>query len=129
VGNGYPDLHKINYKGGTTGTGEVLNLIDQTFADAWTGMTDTKAKAGYQYDDLETVNSNAYDFTIDCGLAAGPKSYNRSGRSTYIIDVTGTVFQRDSAQITTYATGDEVTPVTDYPSATGITEWMPVGTD
>ncbi len=129
VGNGYPDLHRINYKGGTTGTGELLNLIDSTFADAWVGMTTTRPKAGYQFDDVETVDGIAVDFSIDCGLCGAPKSYNRSGRNMFVIDVAGTVYQRDSAQIGTYAAGDEVTPETDYPSETALTEWIPVGTE
>ncbi len=129
LSNGYPDLYRVSYTGGTTGTGEVLGMIDQTFAMAWTGMTATVAKAGYQYDDLESLGGTAYDYTIDCGLCASPKSYNRSGRNMFLIDVTGTVYQRDSAQVSTYTTGTEVTPVTDYPSATGLTQWIPVGSD
>ena len=129
VGNEYPDLYRVSYTGGTTGTGEIHGMIDQTFADACVDFTTTKAKAGYQYDSLVTVGGVAYDWTIDCGLCASPKSYNRSGRNMFLIDVTGTVYQKDSAQVTTYATGAEVTPVTDYPSATGLTQWIPVGSD
>ena len=47
----------------------------------------------------------------------------------FIVDVTGTVFQRDSSQVSTYATGDEVTPIVDYPSAAGLTFWIPVGSE
>jgi len=129
IGNGYPDLYRVNYKGGTTGTGEIFNLIDQTFADAWVGMTTTKPKAGYQFDDLVTVDGFTYDFNADCGLCGAPKSYNRSGRNMFVIEIVGTVYQRDSAQVSTCASGDEVTPLTDYPGETALTEWIPVGTE
>jgi prepilin-type N-terminal cleavage/methylation domain-containing protein len=129
VGNEYPDLYRVSYTGGTTGTGEIHGMIDKTFADACIDFTTTKAKAGYQYDSLENNGPDAYDYTIDCGLCAAPKSYNRSGRNVFLIDVTGTVYQRDSAQITTYATGAMVTPITTYPTAAGLTEWIPVGSE
>ena len=129
--NEYPDLYQLAYAGGATGTGEVLGMIDKTFADACMDFTaaNRKAKAGYQYDSMVSLNTVAYDYTIDCGLCAAPKSYNRSGRNMFIVDVTGTVFQRDSSQVSTYATGDEVTPIVDYPSAAGLTFWIPVGSE
>ena len=81
------------------------------------------------YDSLTKVGGVDYDFTIDCGLCAAPLSYNRSGRNMFLVDVTGTVYQRDSAQESQYVTGDAVTPLIDYPSATGLTFWIPVGSD
>jgi hypothetical protein len=69
------------------------------------------------------------DFSIDCGLCGAPKSYNRSGRNVFVIGVAGTVYQKDAAAVRTCATGDEVTPETGYPSATALTEWIPVGAE
>lgn len=127
VGNEYPDLYRISYKGGTTGTGRILGMIDKAFADACIDLTNTKPMAGYQYDSLEafdsTAFSTAFDYSVDCGLCAAPESYNRTGRNTFIIDVAGAVYQRDSAQISAYATGDEVTPMI-RPLRQSFTEWI-----
>ncbi|MHC4201320.1 MAG: DUF2950 family protein [Planctomycetota bacterium] len=123
VGNEYPDLYQISYKGGATGTRLILGMIDKTFADACIDFTTTKPMAGYQYDSLEGFGGTNFDYSVDCGLCAAPKSYNRSGRNTFIIDVAGAVYQRDSAQISTYATGDEVTPMS-RPLRESFTEWL-----
>ena len=119
-GTGYPDMYRIGFVGGTTGTGELLRLIDITFASAHFDITGalSKSKAGYKYDDVEFG-----DYSIDCGLCAAPASYNRSGRNLFIIDVMGTVYQKDAAK----TTGDTVVPETVYPTVTVLqASWLPV---
>ena len=43
--NEYPDLYQLAYAGGATGTGEVLGMIDKTFADACMDFTAANRKA------------------------------------------------------------------------------------
>ncbi len=119
-GVGLGDLYRIGFVGGTTGVGNRLKLIDITFASAHFDITGalSKSKAGYKYDDVEFS-----DYAIDCGLCGAPASYNRSGRNLFIIDVMGTVYQKDAAK----TTGDTVVPETAYPTVTTLqSEWLPV---
>lgn len=119
IGNGYPDLYRIGYKvRASEGTGPVLKLIHMKFANAHCDRgADAKPMSGYLFDDLEGVGGYQYDFTIDCGLCAVPAEYGVTGRNTFIVDVTGTVYQQD--------TGGQ--PVRRYPSASGLRRWRPIG--
>ena len=108
-GVGFPDLNEL---GGPGSGGSELQMIDVTFANATPGGT---ARAGYVFDDLVYG-----DYTIDCGLGAAPKEFNRSGRNLFVIDVTGVVFQQQGAD------ADSDTPPTAYPAS--MSGWIPVGT-
>jgi len=106
-GTGFPDLYRI---GGPLDRpdGTELKLIDLAFARA-TGPE--SPKAGYYF-----VNLEYDDYSIDCGLCAVPAQYGKSGLSTFVIDLTGTVYKKD--------TGGR--PVTRYPDVVQ-DGWLPVG--
>ncbi len=120
-GIGYTELYRIGYP--TAPVGEILDIIQITFADAWSGAAATMAMAGYQFDDIDYG-----DATIACGLCAAPTAYNQSGRSMYIVNTGGTVRQRDAAnEVPGTVTGDMVVPITAYPVAADIAaDWSPV---
>ncbi|MHC4504717.1 MAG: DUF2950 family protein [Planctomycetota bacterium] len=122
-GVGFSDLYQVGHGAGPRG--EALEMIDVTFADARWGYRRKKPKAGYYFADLEYD-----DYTTDCGLCAAPASYNRSGRNIFIVDVTGTVYEKDAAaEFPNVRTGDAVLPLRAYPDAKAITTWIPVGSE
>ena len=111
-GKGFPDLYEVG--------GNRLTLIDSRFAEA---TSPASAKFGYYFADIEYD-----DYSNDCGLCAVPAAYNRSGRNVFIVDATGTVYQKDAAALHPgIMTGDPVPPVTVYPGAAEIATWLPVG--
>ena len=105
---GFPDLYEI---GGPGSGGSVLKMIDVTFANA---TPVGQARAGYVFDDIRYT-----DYSIDCGLGAAPKEFNRSGRNTFVIDITGVVYQQQGSQ--------GVDPPTAYPASMSL--WIPVGAE
>ncbi|MHC4506096.1 MAG: DUF2950 family protein, partial [Planctomycetota bacterium] len=122
-GVGFSDLYQVGHGAGPRG--EALEMIDVTLADARWGYRRNKPRAGYYFADLEYD-----DYTTDCGLCAVPANYNRSGRNIFIVDVTGTVYQKDAAaEFPNVRTGDAVPPLRTYPDARAITTWIPVGTE
>ena len=111
-GTGLPDLYEI---GGLDSGGQVLNLIDRTFAQAKMGGT---RRAGYYFCEmLGNAGQGPYDFSVDCGLCAFPAEYERTGRNTFLIDATGTVYQKDT----------QGWPVWIYPADPAAEGWIPVG--
>jgi hypothetical protein len=104
-GAGFPDLFQI---GGPGSANNAIKLIDPAMARATGPAT---AKAGYYFVDIKYD-----DYSTDCGLCAVPARYGRSGLNTFIIDITGTVYKKD--------TGGR--PVTRYPD-TAKDGWLPVG--
>ena len=102
---GFSDLFQI---GGPGSANTAIKLIDLAMARATGPAT---AKAGYYF-----VNLNYDNYSIDCGLCAVPAKYGRSGLNTFVIDLTGTVYAKD--------TGGK--PVTRYPNITK-DGWLPVG--
>ncbi|MCZ7648317.1 MAG: DUF2950 domain-containing protein [Planctomycetota bacterium] len=104
----------------TSGSGD-LTLVDAAFARAegsapgGTGTNSATApKAGYIFSVLTgqsatapggsktyVVNSN---MTIGYGLSAIPSSYDNSGRNSFQINNTGTVYQKDKGQSTAHET-------------------------
>jgi len=70
-----------------------IELIDNAFAAA---TTSGRPKAGYWFQDLSLdAAGNAYNAVFSYGLVAIPAQYNRSGLNTFVVDVQGTVFQKD----------------------------------
>ncbi len=125
-GNGFADLYQLGYP--SAPRGEVFGMIDVTFADAGARNPSPKPKAGYLFADITGCGNVPYDYTVDCGLCAVPASYNRSGRNIYIIDVTGTVYQKDAAaEYPWIQTGDGVPPLKRYPDLKTLVTWTPVG--
>jgi type II secretory pathway pseudopilin PulG len=88
-GSGFPDLHQV---GGPDSRGTELKLIDLAFADAILGGT---PRAGYHLCDILGDEKGPYDFTKQFGLCAFPNEYGRTGRYTYIVDETGTVYYKN----------------------------------
>ena len=73
--------------------GDKIELIDSAFAAASTSI---QPKAGYWFRDLQQDrNANPYNAAFTYGLCASAGQYNRSGLNTFVVDVQGTVFQRD----------------------------------
>ncbi len=113
-GSGFPDLYEV---GGPGSGGKKLKLIDLALARARLGGT---PRYGYYFCEiLGTAGQGPYDFSTDCGLCAFPAEYGRSGRLTYIIDVTGIVLQKDTKGI----------PVWTYPADPKAEGWIPVGSE
>lgn len=98
TGTGFPDLFEIDYAG--TATVAAIRLIDLAFARA-DSDGQNKAKAGYVFNDLTSnaIGSIAYDWTVDCGMVGAPLKYNRSGMHTFVVDLTGTVYKRESKKL------------------------------
>jgi hypothetical protein len=110
-GKGFPDLYQV---GGPGSFGPELRLIDEAFARA---TSPASPRAGYYFLDItRDTQGGEFDFSIDCGLCAVPARYGNSGKMTFVIDVTGVVYQKDTG-------GREVTQ---YPDVAG-GGWVPVG--
>ncbi len=83
-----------------------IELIDMAFAAA---TINTRPKAGYWYGDITNdVSGAAYRAPFSYGLSAMAGQYNRTGLNSFIIDVQGTVFQKDLGASTT-------APLDDFP--------------
>jgi type IV pilus assembly protein PilA len=111
-----------------TDTTEEIKLVDRAFANAegdQNGGTTVAfgPKAGYVFSSLTTrVNAagttgtffqgTTANMTLGYALSAVPAQYDSTGRNTFIIDNTGTVFQQDRG---TASTGH----VSQYDSRTG----------
>ena len=92
-------------------------MIDRAFAQAKMGGV---PRAGYYFCEiLGTAGQGPYDFSIDCGLCAFPAEYNRTGRNTFIIDVTGVVYMKDT----------QGWPVWTFPTDSQLNGWIPVGSE
>lgn len=99
-----PDFVKLNT---TQAAGAPIRLIDDSFANASKvngGMAPagrTLAKAGYVFIDLASDASPAVVYIVGGNAVAGyglcgvPEAYGRSGRQTFLINVQGTVYQKD----------------------------------
>jgi hypothetical protein len=107
-GAGLPDLYEVG--------GREIKLIDRAFARATGPET---PKAGYYFVDIvKGADGRDYDPRIEFGLCAVPARYDRTGRNTLMVDVTGTVYLRDNGG----------KPVTRYPSEKELAaRWVPVG--
>ncbi len=91
-GVGFPDLHQL---GGPGSGGEVLKLIDLSFARATPGG---RPRGGYFFCDITGDSQGPWDYATNCGLCAYPARYRKGRRPRYarIIDVTGAVYQKDT---------------------------------
>jgi prepilin-type N-terminal cleavage/methylation domain-containing protein len=80
-----------------------LNLVDKTFAYAEGSDTTAAPKAGYVFTVLTSqggtsgkrlyvINSN---MTLGYAMSAVPASYDGTGRDSFIISNTGTIYQKD----------------------------------
>ena len=68
-------------------------MIARSFGDAKCGGT---PRAGYYFCEiLGDKSSGPYDHSVDCGLCAFPAE-RRFARNTFIMDVTGVVYQKDT---------------------------------
>jgi len=109
-GAGFVDLYQI---GGPGSPNQPLKLIDLAFAQATRPET---AKAGYYFVDLTSdAIAGDYDYSNSCGLCAVPAQYGKSGLSTFVVDLTGTVYKKDNGG----------RPLTCYPDTTE-EGWLPV---
>ena len=110
-GNGFRDLGDVTRK---RHDGVEHALVDKAFAEAVPGGT---PRAGYLFCDIVgRAGIGPYDYTKECGLCAYPAEFNVTGRNTFIIDVTGVVYQA-------FMGGK---PVTKYPDVKA-EGWVPVG--
>jgi hypothetical protein len=105
-GRGFPDLYEVN--------DTPLKLIDSMLAQA---TSPNSPKHGYYFVNItQSVDGAPYEPTIAFGACAVPAAYGSSGRNTFVIDVSGTVYVKD--------TGGK--PVTKYPDVIG-DKWIPYG--
>ena len=113
-GKGLADLYRV---GGLLkeSDGSEIKFIDLAFARATSPQT---AKAGYWYVEImgDAVDGKPYDYTNACGLCAVPAVYGETGIDTFIVDLTGTVYRKDTGGA----------PVQVYPD-TANEGWEPVG--
>jgi len=106
----YSDLFFIK-----DGAGRPIQLIDQAFAEA---SQVARAKAGYFYTDITQGADGAFDTTSSFGLCASPATFGRSGRVTFIVNTSGTVYMKDL--------GDNI-PVVIWPAQLDGEGWMGAG--
>ena len=85
--------------------GNALLLIDESLANASRANPPsgvTVPKAGYVYVDLvgeeggEDYDDGEGNFVTGFGLCAVPAQYGRSGRRTFVVNMEGTVFEKDT---------------------------------
>ena len=105
-GAGFPDLYYLAAPG--DGNSQ-LALVPKGFADA-TGPA--SAHQGFYFVDITSGPGGEYDFRENCGLCAVPSPY-RSGRLTFIVELTGIVWQKDNGG----------RPVTQFPSSPDAEGW------
>jgi hypothetical protein len=112
-GTGFPDLYQIGIgRPGSAADASAMKLIDLAFARATSPAT---AKAGYYYVDITSeVGLGDYEYSNACGLCAVPAQHGKTGLNTFIVDLTGVVYKKD--------TGGR--PVTVYPDTTK-DGWVP----
>jgi hypothetical protein len=89
-----------------------LGLIDQAMAEA---TSSENPRAGYYFVEIEPEGEMRMGLCMD--LCAVPARYPKTGRNTFIIDVTGTVYRKD--------TGGK--PVTVWPDVSD--GWLPIGAE
>ena len=89
-GAGLPDLYQV---GGPDSRGQLLEFVERDFAEA---VAAHRPKYGYFHLDILGDRNGLYDFSKDCGLCAVPAEWNVTGRNTYIINVTGMIYQKDN---------------------------------
>ena len=96
-----------------------LGFIDKAMAEA---TSPERSYQGYYFVEIEPLAK--IDFSIDFGLCAVPARYPRTGRNTFVIDVTGVVYQKDTG-------GKPVIRIEEVISEeAGIEDgWTPVGSD
>jgi prepilin-type N-terminal cleavage/methylation domain-containing protein len=88
----------------SAGAGD-LALVDQTFGAAEGDVSSARPRSGYIFTVLTTQGPSAAGgrrcyvvqgrMTYGYGLSAAPFSYEGSGRSTFVINSNGTIFQKD----------------------------------
>jgi type II secretory pathway pseudopilin PulG len=78
----------------TVADGRPIELIDAALAQA-TGPN--APWRGYYFVDIARgADGRPYDAASECGLCAVPAQYNRTGRKTFIVDATGTIYEKDT---------------------------------
>ena len=105
----------------TSGTGD-LTLVDAAFANAEGDPGTAQPKAGYVFEVLTGQGSSAPggtktylasgNMTLGYALSSVPASYDGTGRNSFLINNTGTVYQKDQGSSTT-------THMTTYDPGTG----------
>jgi len=123
----------------TAGSGD-LQLVDMAYANAsarTTLCTDcTAPKAGYSFWVLtgqgsgapggtKTYVTSAGQMTVGYGVSAVPYSYDGSGRNSFQINNTGTVYQADRLNLSAADTSHIPTYDPTWPNSTGPVKWTP----
>ena len=104
----YTDLYSAQAGGG-------IALIDQAFGRA---NAVSRAKAGYFFTDITRGAEGPFDKKSMYGLCASPALYGRTGRATFIVDPSATIYMNDL--------GDNI-PVVDWPGNLQAKGWMALG--
>ncbi len=96
-----PFYQLYNYAAPYTAPQNTLGLIDRGFAQAhiaWPYPAERVAKDGYQYYDLWFGLNTAwypYNQSVRWGATASPENYNLGGVNSFMINDSGTIYQRD----------------------------------
>ena len=117
-----------------------LQLVDQAFANAscTTTLVDscTSPKAGYTFWVLtgqgpgapggtKTYVTSGGQMTVGYGVSGVPFSYDGSGRNSFQINNTGTVYQADRLNVAAADTAHVPTYDPTWPNAGGPVKWTP----
>ena len=92
-GAGYADLHSLTRA--SDGSKQIIKLIDLSMASA-NPRTAGPPRSGYYFADITGDARGPYDYTRSHALCAYPARYRYSGFGTFIVDVSGHVYQKDT---------------------------------
>ena len=93
-GTGMPDLYRI---GGPGSEGQLLGLIDETFALSSPRLGQANTKAGFLFFEVTDDTEGPYDYSKEFGLCAVQARYGRSPPSAFLIGPDGRIFRREDA--------------------------------
>jgi len=91
----FPDYTHLHSAAGRDG--EPLRLIPANMAAAKLGAAGATPRAGYWFADIAAdSDGQPYDPKTRYGLCAVPAEYDVTGRKTFVVDDSGTVWQKDN---------------------------------
>jgi len=75
------------------GTGAPIMLIDQALVRA--AGENGQPRYGYRFREMQTIGGTEINWVTDYALCATPAAYGRTGRYTFVVNTSGTVFYKD----------------------------------
>jgi len=90
-----PDFTHLHSAAGADG--QPVRLIPANMAAAKLGAAGATPRAGYWFADIAAgADGRPYDPKTGYGLCAVPAKYDETGRMTFVVDSSGTVWQKDT---------------------------------